>query len=130
MKKKTLILALAALAAVIGILLGVYLATRPETNEGMKTVTVTVVHKDGSEKDFVCTTEAEYLGEILRSENIAQGDEGEFGLMIHTADGEKADWNVDQGWWQIYEGDTPAITGADEVVLTNGGVYRLVYTVG
>ena len=53
MKKNTkLILAVAAVAALIAILLGVWFATRPETTQGAKTITVEVVHKDGSTKTF------------------------------------------------------------------------------
>ena len=52
MKNKKLILTLVAFVAVIGILAGIYFATRPQTQQGSKTITVTVVHKDKTEKTF------------------------------------------------------------------------------
>ena len=52
MKNKKLFIALVALVAIVAIVLGVYFATRHATSEGGKAVTVTVVHKDGSEKVF------------------------------------------------------------------------------
>ena len=47
MKNKKMILIAVALVACIAVMLGIFLATRPETVAGGKTITVTVVHKDG-----------------------------------------------------------------------------------
>ena len=49
MKKQTkIILGVTALVVVIAVLLGVYFATRPDTNQGAKALTIVVVHGDGS----------------------------------------------------------------------------------
>ena len=130
MKNKKMILVAVALIACVAVMLGIFLTTRPETVEGSKTVTVTVVHKDGSEKVFTCQTEQEFLGKVLVNENIVVGNYGEFGLYFDTADGEKADWNVDNGWWQVFVGEEAAITGADQIAIADGGTYKLVYTIG
>ena len=130
MKNKKLILIAVALIACVAVMLGIFLTTRPETVEGSKTITVTVVHKDGSEKVFTCKTDAEYLGTVLVDENIVVGSYGEFGLYFDTADGEKADWNVDNGWWQVFVGEEAAITGADQIVIADGDTFKLVYTIG
>jgi hypothetical protein len=130
MKNKKMILVAVALIACVSVMLGIFLTTRPETVEGSKTVTVTVVHKDGSEKVFTCQTEEEFLGKVLVNENIVVGNYGEFGLYFDTADGEKADWNVDNGWWQVFVGEEAAITGADQIPIADGGTYKLVYTIG
>jgi hypothetical protein len=130
MKNKKMILVAVALIACVAVMLGIFLTTRPETVEGSKTVTVTVVHKDGSEKVFTCQTEEEFLGKVLVNENIVVGNYGEFGLYFDTADGEKADWNVDNGWWQVFVGEEAAITGADQIPIADGGTYKLVYTIG
>lgn len=127
MKNKKLVIAIVALVALIAILAGVYLATRPDTVEGGKTITVIVVHKDGTEKTFNYHTDAEYLSEVLLSEGLATGTEGEYGLTIESVDGETADWNVDSSYWALYIGDEYATTGASGVVLTDGGIYKLVY---
>lgn len=130
MKNKKMILVAVALIACVAVMLGIFLTTRPETTQGSKTVTVTVVHKDGSEKVFTCQTEEEFLGKVLVNEDIVVGNYGEFGLYFDTADGEKADWNVDNGWWQVFVGEEAAITGADQIPITDGGTYKLVYTIG
>ena len=130
MKNKKLILIAVALIACVAVMLGIFVVTRPETVAGSKTVTVTVVHKDGSEKVFTCHTDEEYLGKVLVNENIVVGNYGEFGLYFDTADGEKADWNVDNGWWQVFIGEEAAITGADQIPIANGDTFKLVYTIG
>ncbi len=131
MKKSVkLILAAVALVLVAGIMVGVYFATRPQPEKGDKKITVTVVHKDGSEKPFVCYTDEEYLAPVLVAEGIVEDNQDQFGLYILTADGEYADYNADGGWWNLYEGDTPATVGASELVIRDGGSYKLVYTIG
>ena len=39
-------------------------------------------------------------------------------------------WNVNQSYWAIFIGEEYATTGADGIVLTDGGIYSLVYTIG
>ena len=52
MKNKKTILAVVAMVLVIGLMVGVYLFTRPATVQGGKEITVEVVHGDGSSKTF------------------------------------------------------------------------------
>lgn len=130
MKNKKLLLAVAALVAAAALMLGLWMGTRPETVAGGKDITVIVVHKDASEKVFEYETGAEYLGQLLLEEGLAEGETGEYGLMISTVDGETADWSVDQSYWAIFIGEDYATTGADGIVLTDGSEYSLVYTIG
>lgn len=129
MKNKKIILALVALVVILGILAGVYFATRPATSQGAKTFTVTVVHGDGSSKDFTYHTDEEFLGTVLQSEGLIQGENGEFGLFIHTVDGETADYTVDGSYWALFVGEEYATTGIDSTPVHDGSVFRLVYTV-
>ena len=93
-------------------------------------ITVIVVHKDGTERVFELETAALYLGEVLLEEGIVEGEIGPYGLMISAADGEVADWNVDQSYWAIFIGEEYATTGADGIPVFGGDVYKLVYTIG
>lgn len=130
MKNKKLVLIAVAVVAVIAILLGVYMVSRPETAAGAKEVTITVVHKDGTSKDFVYNTDEEYLGPVLLAEGLVVGEEGPYGLVISAVDGETADWNVDQGYWALFVGEEYATTGADTTPVYDGSVFKLVYTIG
>ena len=105
MKNKKGLLGILALVLAVCVLLGVYLAARPETAAGAKAFTVSVIHKDGTEKQFAYNTDEEYLGPVLLEEGLVEGDMGEYGLMISTVDGETADWNVDRSYWALYIGE-------------------------
>lgn len=133
MKKKEttwIIVAVVAILALVVGMLGLYRFTRPEPTEGEKRVSVTVVHKDGTEKVFEYVTNEEYLGTVLSGSGLIQGDEGPYGLMIHTVDGEKADWNRDQSYWALYIGEEYATTGIDQTPIQDGAAYSLVYAIG
>ena len=130
MKNRKLWAGLLALVIVLGAMLGLWLGTRPETVEGSKAITVTVVHGDGSEKEFDYRTDEEYLGPVLLAEGLVQGESGEYGLMIPAVDGETASWEENRSYWALYIGEDYATTGADGIVVTDGGQYGLVYTIG
>ena len=127
-QKRGLMIGLAALLVAALIFLGVYLATRPSAEVGAKTVTVEVVHGDGTQKEFVYHTDMEYLGELLLSEELVQGDAGEYGLYITVVDGEEAIYETDGAYWALYENGDYAMQGADETPLSDGDNFSLVYT--
>ena len=130
MKDKKILMAVIALVAVVAIMVGIWFATRPETQEGAKTITVTVVHKDKTEKVFTYHTDEEYLGAVLLAEELVVGENGPYGLMISAVDGETADYSADQGWWQIFIGEESATLGADSIPVKDGDTFKLVYTIG
>ena len=130
MKNKKWIVTLVALVAVIAVMAGLFIATRPDPVAGAKEITVTVVHKDGSEKVFEYATDAEYLGDVIVAEGLVNGENGPYGLYFDTVDGEAAVWETDQAYWSILIGEEYATVGADGIVLTDGGEYSLVYTLG
>ena len=128
MKNKKLVAVAVALVLVVALMAGVWFATRPETEAGSKGYTVTVVHKDGSEKVFEYRTDAEYLAEALLEESLVAGEESQYGLTIITVDGEAAVWDTDNAYWAIWIGDEMAMTGASEIPVYDGSVYKLEYT--
>lgn len=130
MKNKKLVITIAVIVVLVAVLLAVYASTRPAATAGGKTVTVTVVHADGTSKDFTYQTDAEYLGEVLVAEGLVEGEDSEYGLYITKVDGEDAIYEEDGSYWALYEGDAYANQSADQTPLTDGGTYSLVYTVG
>ena len=130
MKNKKLIIASVVLVAVIALMAGLFFVTRPDTVAGGKNITVTVVHGDGSQKVFEYATDAEYRGDVIVAEGLVNGEIGPYGLYFDTVDGEQAVWETDQAYWSILIGEEYATVGADGVVLTDGGAYSLVYTIG
>ena len=126
MNKKT-ILALVALILVVGVFVGVWFATRPQSTEGSKAFTVQVIHSDKTEKTLTFTTDEEKLGVFLEAEGVIIGSgDG----MFHTVDGEKADWNVNQSYWALYLNGEYAMAGIYDTDIVDGTVYKLEYTLG
>lgn len=130
MKNKKTVIAAVALVAVIALLLGVYLLTRPGTSQGSKTISVTVIHSDGTEKVFTYRTDAEYLGEVILSEGLVVGEDGPYGLYIKEVDGESAVYETDGAYWSLLIGEEYATSGADTTPIADGDAFTLVYTVG
>lgn len=127
MNKKRIIAVVAAVLVIALVATGCSLV-RPETQEGMKSFTLTVVHKDGTSKEMELKSDAEYLGVFLQEEGIITGEEGQFGLYIKEVDGEKAVYEEDNAYWAFYEGEEYALQGIDLTPITEGAAYKLVYT--
>ena len=121
--KKTLF-AVAALAAVAALMLGIWYFTRPQPQEGAKTVVVEVVHGDQSSREFTYHTDLEYLGELLLAEQLAEGEDSAYGLFITTVDGEAAQDSLHQ-WWCITKGGGRVDTGADTTPIADGDHFEL-----
>ena len=128
MKNKKLVFAAIALAVVIGLMAGIWFTTRPETEAGSKAYTVTVIHKDGSVKDFSYRTDEEYLAGALLEEGLISGEDGPYGLTVITVDGEAAVWDTDNAYWSILVNGEYATTGISEIPVYDGSVYTLEYT--
>lgn len=121
--KKTLF-AVAALAVVAALMLGLWYFTRPETQVGDKTVVVEVVHADGNSREFTCQTDEEYLGPLLLEEKLAEGEQGAYGLFIITVDGETAQDSLRQ-WWCITKEGERVDTGVDTTPIADGDHFEL-----
>ena len=104
-------------------------AQTTESTAALMKFTVTVVHADGTSKDFAYETDAELLGDYLEQQGLIQSQGADDG-MFHTVDGEKADWNENKSYWSLYLGEEYAMVGIYDTPITDGAVYKLVYTLG
>ena len=130
MKNKKTRLAVLARVLVAGVLAAADCFTRPKAQAGGKTFTVTVVHSDGTEREFTYTSDQEYLGAVLQAEGLVTGTPGEFGLYMDSVDGETASWEENGAYWAFYEGEDYATASIDLTPITDGAAYKLVYTLG
>ena len=127
MKNKKLVLSLVAFVAVVAVLVGVYFATRPETQQGSKTITVTVIHKDKTEKTFTYHTDEEFLDKVLLAESLIEGYTDTYGFVVEKVDGEAAIWETDNAFWSLYIGEEMSMTGFSETPVYDGSVFKIVY---
>ena len=93
------------------------------------TVTVTVVHGDGSENVLELETDQETLGRALVEEGVVEDNQTTYGLYMLTVDGETVD-EGNQEWWCVTKDGEAIMTGADETEILDGECYEITFTVG
>ena len=116
--------ALAALVVAAALMLGLWYVTRPQVQEGDKTIVVQVVHGDASQKEFTYRTGAAYLGEVLLAERLVEGEQSAYGLFITAVDGETAQDSLRQ-WWCITKDGQRVDTGVDATPIADGDCFEL-----
>ena len=123
-KYRKIIIAIVILAVAATAMFGLYKVFMPEPKQGLKEITVTVVHGDQSQKEFSYETEEKYLAPVITGEGLAKGTEGEYGLFILTVDGETAD-DTKEEWWCITKKGKTVTTSASELVIEDGDEFEL-----
>jgi len=94
---------------------------------GAKTIEVEV--KAGEQSvTFTVKTDAENLEDALVEHEIIAGAQSDYGLMIDTVNGIRADYNLDGAYWKICKDGTPLNHGASSELIEDGGHYELLYT--
>lgn len=131
-KNKKTIIAVLLLVILVAALVLVWHFFGPDrdTDSFDKTVTVSVIHGDGSQKDFEIKTNEEFLRGALEQEKLVQGDDGEFGLFITAVDGEEADGGAEQ-WWCVCDGEGNMLpTGVDDAAIHDGDAFQIILKTG
>ena len=123
-KKTRNILILAAIAVLLVIALVVCMnVLKVNTTEGSKAITVQVTHTDGTEKELRLRTDAEYLWGALEPTGLFSGEEGSYGLMLDTIDGELAD-GAEGAYWMFTVNGEYSNYGVSEAPVADGDVYE------
>ena len=124
MKNRVKILVVLLVAIVVFSGIGFYFYQRD--NSDVKEVTVEIISKrdDFNEKENY-KTNIEYLGDLLKEENIVTDyEDSEYGMYIHGVKN-MADDPSAQYWWSISVDGKSATQGADALVLEDGKTYTL-----
>ena len=96
--------------------------------KGEKTFSFTVKDADGKETKFEIKSNKKTVGEALLEQGLISGTTSEYGLMVDTVVGIKADYNEDQAYWAFYIGGEYAQSGVDSTELVEGELYMFEYT--
>lgn len=97
-----------------------------EFGAGAKTVTVKVIAEDKS-VTFTVKTDAKTLGEALLTHGLIAGDMGDYGLYIKFVNGIRADYDLDQRYWNFTKNGEYMMTGADMTEIADGECYEFTY---
>lgn len=120
--------ALVAFIAVLGIFYAVFSA-KPVT--GNKEITIEVVNKAQESVVYEVKTDAEFLRQAMEeAEGLTfTGEEGPYGMMIQSVNGEIADYNVDQSYWSFEINGEYCNYGIDTQPVMDGDAFSIIYTV-
>lgn len=118
-----------SLVVAIGILLSIYKVYSPKAVAGDKNIIVEVIVPDQESKEYKVSTDEEYLRGALDQVNLIEGSESEFGLLVTTVEGIKAD-ETQQEWWCFTKDGGQLNTGVDATPIEDGEHYEITLTVG
>ena len=130
--KGFLILGISILAVLIGLFVILFALFGPKTTEGSKNVTLSVVDDGGNSTDYETQTDALVLQELmdeLKEEGFTyDGAESEYGLMVDTINGVRADYTLDGAYWSFYVNDAYCNYGISEQPVNDGDAFSIIYT--
>ncbi len=123
------VISLVVVVAVMGILYSVY---REKPVEGSKSITIEVVNKAQESVIYELHTDAEFFRQAMEEAEADgftfSGTESEYGMMIDTINGERADYTLDAAYWSFYVNDEYCNYGIDTQPVIDGDAFEIVYT--
>ena len=128
---KKLIIGLIVLVVLIGAFAVIYNVFRPKPAEGSKSITINVVNSKEEKTSYSVKTDAQYLRQAMEeAEGLTfSGTESEeFGMMVDTVNGERADYTLDNAYWSFLVNGEYAAYGIDSQPVNDGDEFSIVYT--
>lgn len=97
---------------------------------GKKDITIEVVNSAESSVVYDVSTEAEFLrGAMDEADGLEySGEEGDYGLMVKTVNGELADYDTNGAYWSFYVNGEYCNYGIDSQPVNDGDQFQIVYT--
>lgn len=128
--KKKVMIGIAALAAVAALMAVVFFVFREKPVEGNKQVTIEVVNQAQETTSYTVRTDAEYLRQAMEEADglTFSGTESEYGMMVDTVNGERADYTLDGAYWSFFVNDAYCNYGIDTQPIEDGDTFSIVYT--
>lgn len=130
-RRSSPLLGACAAAAVLALLLLIYMLSKPVPMAGSKSISISVVYQDGSLDSYSITTDARYLidaADQIPELTIEGTTTEEFGLMMITVNGIRADYQTDGAYWALLLNEEPCNYGISQQPIKDGEAYRIVYT--
>lgn len=132
--KKTLKIALGvgALVVLIAVFSLVYNQFSAKPTAGAKTITIEVVDDTTASTTYELNTDSEFLRQAMEeaeAEGLTfSGSESEYGMMVDTVNGIRADYTLDGAYWSFYVNEEYCNYGIDDQPVNDGDAFAIVYT--
>lgn len=131
-RKKSLkiVLGIVALAVLIAGASLVYARFSAKPTAGSKSITIEVVDNNAETTSYDLSTDAEFLRQAMEeTEGLTfDGTESEYGMMVDTVNGIRADYTQDQAYWSFYVNDEYCNYGIDTQPVNDQDQFSIVYT--
>ena len=131
-KKKAIriTLGIVILAILIAGFAWVYTRFSAKPTAGTKSITIEVVDNNADTTTYDLSTDAEFLRQAMEeAEGLTfSGSESEYGLMVDTVNGIRADYVEDQAYWSFYVNDDYCNYGIDTQPVNDQDKFSIVYT--
>lgn len=127
--QKKVWITVAAVAVIAVLMCAVYFIFMPQGNPGAKTIGITVVMADASEKEYTLHTDQEFLRGALEEENLIAGTESEFGLFVTKVAGVEVN-AANEEWWCFTKDGEMVMTGVDTTPVADNDHFEITLTVG
>lgn len=128
---RRMLIGAAGLIAVAAALALIYSVFREKPAEGAKSIVIQVTGRSGETKDYGLRTDAEFLRQAMEEAEGLEfsGQESEYGMVVDTVNGERADYATDGAYWGFYVNGAYCNYGIDTQPVEDGDVFGIVYTV-
>lgn len=132
--KKALKIALGvgALVVLVAVFALVYNQFSAKPTAGAKAISIEVVDDTAASTTYEINTDAEFLRQAMEeaeAEGLTfSGAESEYGMMVDTVNGIRADYTLDGAYWSFYVNDEYCNYGIDTQPVTDGDDFSIVYT--
>lgn len=132
MKMKKKLIGIAALVVLVVGMVFAYNTFKEKPVEGSKEVTLEVVNSEEEAVSYELKTDAEYLIEVMDEAKdqgfTYEGEEGDYGLMINSVNGEEAVYETDGAYWAFFVNGEYCNYGVSEQPVEDGDAFQIVYT--
>ena len=102
--------------------------TAKEIGTGDTSFKFAVTYDDGKTENYTVKTDKSTVGDALLDAGLISGSDSEYGLMVDTVNGVKADYNTDKAYWAFFINGEYAMTGVSATEIANEAEYSFVYT--
>ena len=119
-----------AFVAIIAAFIAIYFNFREKPVEGSKEIVIKVISQDNKVATYELKTDAQYLKEAMDEAKGLEysGTESQYGLMVDTVNGVRADYTLDGAYWSFLVNDVYCNYGISEQPIEDGDVCSIVYT--
>lgn len=127
---KKIVLSVGILVLLVAVLAVVYAVFGAKPVVGSKEITIEVVNKAQESTLYELKTDAEFLRQAMEeAEGLSfSGAESEFGMMVDTVNGERADYTLDGAYWSFTVNGEYSNYGIESQPIKDGDVFGIIYT--